>query len=426
MAGLRDGLQRSRELYLPEFDQTHDAAVPKPASGTRSLPQRVRNIGFSVRGEERQSAWKRRVIQRTTTPTETTFRTTLLTRCALLHGLGGVLLAGAMTALFLESRERGWLWLIVLAMLLALSGVTAYWCVEHVDRLGLARWLMLGSDLVVLTCLWVLLGPSLALALLLPGIALLALYLSDRRDMLITAAIEAALLVALLLADLAGLPHQALRVPGALALLLNLFVALGCLAWIVYALLAVLERSEQLGAADHWNSAEIARVRIESDIHLRQLQESVSVLQGVLGRVAAGELHARVAMREGELAPVAAKLNSLLDRQEQMFDEARQHRRLEAAVGELIAMLEALHRGERVGWPPPTGTQVDRILALMRAPLPPRPLLRTTGKLPAPPSDLEQAPEALPPKAQEAGHHPEDEAMSAAVAPGTIPHAEGS
>jgi hypothetical protein len=62
-----------------------------------------------------------------------------------------------------------------------------------------------------------------------------------------------------------------------------------------------------------------------------------------------------------------------------MFDEARQHRQLEAAVSELLALLEALHRGERVGWPAPTGTPVDRILALMRAPFTPR----TTAKLPA-------------------------------------------
>jgi hypothetical protein len=112
-------------------------------------------------------------------------------------------------------------------------------------------------------------------------------------------------------------------------------------------------------------------------------------LQAVLGRVAAGELHARVPIKDGELAPVAARLNSLLDRQEHMFDEARQHRRLEAATGELLALLEALHRGERVGWPAPTGTQVDRILALMRAPLMPHPVPRVTRELPAvsPPSE---------------------------------------
>ena len=139
-----------------------------------------------------------------------------------------------------------------------------------------------------------------------------------------------------------------------------------------------------MGSGEHWNSAEVARLRIESDIHLRQLQEGIAALQTVLGRVEGGALHARVGgIKEGELAPLVAKLNSLLDRQERMFDEARQHRRLEAAVGELLELLETLHRGEHVGWPAPTGTQVDRILALMRAPVARRPLPRITKELPA-------------------------------------------
>ena len=75
-----------------------------------------------------------------------------------------------------------------------------------------------------------------------------------------------------------------------------------------------------------------------------------------------------------------------------MSDESREHRRLERAVAELVALLESLHRGERVGWPPPSGTSVDRILALMRAPLTPR----TTTKLPATNAELPRTPASLP------------------------------
>ncbi len=404
MAGLRDGLQRSQELYMPELNRTSPAAVASPTRSTRSLPQRVSHIGFSVRSADQQSAWKRRLGRRITTPTVTTMRTRLLLRCALLHGLSGLLLAGTLTVFFLESLDGSWLWPLLLAMLIAFYGLAAYWCAGHLDRLNLARWIIVGGDLGALVCLWLLFGPSLVSTLLLPGIAVLALLLSGRRIMLITACLEAAALVALLLGDLAGLPHLALGAPAALLFLLNLFGSLACLGWMVYALLVVLAADEHIGPIEQWNSAEVARVRIESDIHLRQLQERITTLQATLGRVAGGDLHARVAIKEGELAPVAAKLNSLLDRQERMFDEARQHRRLEAAVGELIALLEALHRGERVGWPAPTGTQVDRILALMRAPLPQRPLPRITAKIPAVSADQEPAPEGCPPPASDAGH----------------------
>src|SRR5690348_8153170 len=81
MAGLRDGLQRSRELYLPEPEKPRNMAKPISTNRTRSLPQRVSNIGFSIHSAEDQSAWKRRYGQRTTAPTETTARTTLLLRC---------------------------------------------------------------------------------------------------------------------------------------------------------------------------------------------------------------------------------------------------------------------------------------------------------------------------------------------------------
>ncbi len=383
MAGIRDGLQRPREYYLSELDTPRAATRPFPASSPRSLPQQVGNIGFSVHSADEPSAWKRRFGRGITAPTETTARTTLLLRCALLHGVGGLLLAGGLTVFFLESLNKGWLWLLVLAMLVAFSGVGAYWCTAHFDQLKLARWLILGSDLGALICAWLLLGPSLILALLLPGIAVLALLLAGRGEMLLTASTEAAALVVLTLFELAGLPHLALHAPTALILVVNLLGSLACLGGMIYALLTMLARNAYVGSGEHWNSAEVARVRIESDIHLRQLQDGVTTLQAVLGRVASGELHARVAMKDGELAPLVSKLNSLLDRQERMFDEARRHRRLEVAVGELLAMLEALHRDERVDWPAPTGTQVDRILGLMRAPVTSRPLPRMTKELPA-------------------------------------------
>jgi|GEM_PF-1918365 len=426
MAGLRDGLQRSRELYLPGLESEPEEIERWPANRTQSVPQRVRNIGFSVRAGDQQSAWKRRFGRGTTAPTETTLRATLLIRCALLHSLGGVLVAGAMTVVFLESHAKGWLWLVLLSMLVAIYGVAAYWYAEHFDRLGLARWMVLGGDLVALTWLWLLLGPSLVVSLLLPGIALLALVLSDRCDLLMTVALEIVALVVLVIGDLAGWSHLHLQAPPVVTLLLTLLGSLACLGWMVSALLAVLARSEQISFADHWNSAEIARVRIESDIHLRQLQDGIATLQGVLGRVAGGDLHARVVIKEGELAPIAAKVNSLLDRQEQMFDEARQHRQLEAAVGELVALLEALHRGERVGWPAPTGTQVDRILALMRAPLAPRPLPRITTKLPAPSALAEQAPQDATPAPATARSVGPDAAFAPRKSPASVRRPETS
>lgn len=410
MAGLRDGLQRSRELYLPEQEEARDQAEASKASRTHSAALRVRNVGFSLGGSQGESAWKRRVSPgsvspRITLPTETTLRTTLLTRCALAHGLGGMLLSGVMTIIFLESGQKNWLWLILLSMAMIGYSVGAYWCAGHLGRLDLSRWLIVGGDLALLALIWLLVGPSSFLYLLFPSLFLLAALLSDRHDLLVTVALEGGLLVALSLISLAGLPHLPLPVRPPLSLLLTLCGALLCLGWMTGALLALLNRTEHLGGAEHWNSAEIARVRIESDLRLRQLQDEITTIQEVVSRAVVGEMHSRVIIKEGELAPLAAKLNQLLSHQKKMAEESREHRRLERAVGELVALLEALHRGERVGWPPPTGTSVDRILALMRAPLTPR----TTTKLPTTTTELARTPAALssgPPNAVSAKSEP--------------------
>jgi hypothetical protein len=400
MAGLRDGLQRSRELYLPEHEEARDqaeASKTTKTSRTHSAALRVRNIGFSLGGSQSESAWKRRVSPgsvspRVTIPTETTLRTTLLTRCALAHGLGGMLLSGVMTIIFLESGQKNWLWLILLSMALIGYSVGAYWCAGHLGRLDLSRWLIVGGDLALLALIWLLVGPSSLLYLLFPSLILLAALLSVRRDLLVTVALEGGLLMALSLTNLAGLPHLQLSVRPPLSLLLTLVGSLLCLGWMTGALLALLTRTERLGGAEHWNSAEVARVRIESDLRLRQLQDEITTIQDVVSRAVVGEMHSRVIIKEGELAPLAAKLNQLLSHQKKMAEESREHRRLERAVGELVALLEALHRGEHVGWPPPTGTSVDRILALMRAPLTPR----ATTKLPVSTAEEPSTPAALP------------------------------
>ena len=397
MAGLRDGLQRSRDLYLPEQGEARDQAEASKTSRTYSAAHRARNIGFSLGGSQSESAWKRRVnpgsiSPRITVPTETTWRATLLTRCALAHGLGGMTLAGVMTIVFLESGQTSWLWLILLSMALIGYSVGAYWCAGHLVRLDLSRWLIVGGDLALLALVWLLLGPSSLLYLLFPALILLAALLSDRRGLLVAVALAGGLLVVLTVTDLAGLPHLPLPVRPPLSLLLTLCGSLLCLGWMTAALLALVNRREHLGGAEHWNSAEVARVRIESDLRLRQLQDEITTIQEVVSRAVVGEMHSRVIIKEGELAPLAAKLNQLLSHQKKMAEESREHRRLERAVGELVALLEALHRGERVGWPPPTGTSVDRILALMRAPLTPR----TTTKLPATTTDLPSIAAALP------------------------------
>lgn len=377
MAGLRDRVQHSRPRASSDLGETLEETGQAPGSSGRSAAQRVLHVGFSVQGPGQLSAWKRRFGIQTTAPTETTLRALVLTRCSLVHSIGGLLFAGGATVLFLESGMKQWLWLILLAMLVVAYAVAAYWFTEHYDRFGTARLLLVGGDLLAVGCLGLLLGFSVVVALLIPSIVLLAAVLANQREALLAALVGCLVVIALALFDLAGGAHLQLHLRPMVATLFTLLGTLLCLGWIGVALLALLKEREHPASDEMFNSAEVARIRIESDVHARQVQDGLVLLQQTLARAEAGDLRARAALKEGELGQLATRINALLDRQEQMFAESQQHRRLERAVGELLALLEALHRGEQVGWPLPTGTQVDRILALMRAPARPA----TTRKL---------------------------------------------
>ncbi len=416
MAGLRDRVQHPRSgASLDTGEIPVETVSPLDASG-RSAAQRVLHVGFSVQGPEQQSAWKRRFGIQTTMPTETTLRTLALTRCSLVHSIGGLLFAGATTVLFLESGISQWLWLILLSMFVVAYAVAAYWFAEHYDRFAMPRLLLVSGDLLVVGCLGLLLGFSAVVALLIPCIVLLAALLANRREAFLAALAGSLVVIVLAVFDLAGVGHLQLHLRPAVITLLTLFGLLICLGWITVALLKLLSGSEQPPGEVTFNSAEVARIRIESDVHARQVQDGLVLLQQILARAEAGDLRARAALKEGELAQLAARINAMLDRQEQMFAESQSHRRLERAVSELLALLEALHRGEQVGWPVPTGTPVDRILTLMRAPARPVP----TRKLP--PSDLEEAsPPSRISQQRAIAQRPKREGTSLGMTPRRIP-----
>jgi hypothetical protein len=377
MPGLRDRVQHPHLLASSDVGEMPEEIVYPLDTGGRSAAQRVLHVGFSVQGSEQPSAWKRRFGTQATMPTETTLRTLVLTRCSLIHSIGGLLFAGGATVFYLESGMREWLWLILLSMLVVAYAVAAYWFAEHHDGFGTSRFFLVGGDLLATGCFGLLLGFSPVVALLVPGIVLLAAILANRREALLAAFAGSLVVIGLALFDLAGVAHLHLYLRPLVTTVFTLLGTLLCLGWMTGALMMLLRDSERLPADVTFNSAEVARARIESDVHARQVQDGLALLQQTLARAEAGDLRARAALKEGELAQLAARINGLLERQEQMFAESQRHRRLERAVGELLALLEALHRGEYVGWPVPTGTQVDRILALMRAPS--RPL--TTRKL---------------------------------------------
>jgi hypothetical protein len=368
MAGLRDRLQHPRPVTSFALGKTSEEPEHSLDANSRSAAQRVLHVGFSVQGPEQQSAWKRRFGIQTTMPTETTLRTLVLTRCSLAHSIGGLLFAAGTTVFYLESGMNQWLWLILLSMLVVAYAIAAYWFAEHYDRLGTARLLLVGGDLLTVGCAGLLLGFSVVVVLMVPGIVLLAALLANRREALLAALAGGVVVLALAVFDLAGGTHLQLHLRPVVMTVFTLLGTLICLGWMTGALLILLREGEHHPGEVAFNSAEVARIRIESDVHTRQIQDGLVLLQQVLARAEAGDMRARAMLKEGELAQLAARINALLERQEQMFAESQQHRRLERAVEELLALLEALHRGEQVGWPLPTGTQVDRILALMRAP----------------------------------------------------------
>ncbi len=127
-------------------------------------------------------------------------------------------------------------------------------------------------------------------------------------------------------------------------------------AWSVERALLRASRAEELAQA---------QLRIEEQARQiaqqkARLEHSILLLQEVQGRIASGDLDARVSLYENDLLPLAVNFNLLAERLSKVERIAQEHQRLEQA---LQHALEAA--GKEGAALPPTGTLADRVAPLL-------------------------------------------------------------
>jgi hypothetical protein len=131
-------------------------------------------------------------------------------------------------------------------------------------------------------------------------------------------------------------------------------------AWSVERALLRASRAEELAQA-HLRIQEQSR---QLEDQKARLEHGIQMLQEVQGRIASGDLDARVSLYENDLLPLAVNFNLLAERLSKVERIAQEHRRLEQALHQALEAASA-PAGKDGAALPPTGTLADRVAPLL-------------------------------------------------------------
>jgi hypothetical protein len=212
-----------------------------------------------------------------------------------------------------------------------------------------------------------LLGPRAALLALVPPLMLLALRMAGRAATTVWV-IATLVIYAVFLGFATEIPLQpALRLEGGVTALLD--GALVC-AGLASTLASMLRMGERLIRAEAMarmrsNEARLLRARVVS-LQRRGAEDAERLYE--LTDAAMRGRPREIAPLDPMLRPVADRLRATAGHVAELRDQRLEHQRLEAALRQLTRALERGWLGLRWTWPRPSGTPVDELTALLRAP----------------------------------------------------------
>ena len=280
---------------------------------------------------------------------------------------GLVAVAALVGALLLIDHQSLAIWAWLFAGIAGLGGWLAYTIGQDEHLQSLAGGVLLVSQTGMLGWAFALVGPRASLLVIMPPLMLLALRTAGRAATTIW--MIATLLVYIIFLRFAtDIPLQpALRLDsGARALLDGALVGVG----IALTLAGVLRTGERLLRAEAMarmrsNETRLLRARVVS--LQRRGSEDAERLYALTDAAMRG--HQRdVAPLDPALRPVAERLRATAERVAELRELRLEHQRLEAALRQVTRALERGWLGLRWTWPKPTGTPVDELMALLRAP----------------------------------------------------------
>lgn len=291
----------------------------------------------------------------------------LVVPVAALHA--GLAAAGALTGAGLLVTGTGYaLWPLVLAAIAGAGGWLAY--AASGRSLRLAAWLLLVAQLGMLAWLLALLGARGALLALVPALALLALRWLGRVAASSLAVCALALYALAASLQLTGaLPVPITLSAGGYVLLDGSIVAVGLLEMLLLASRMQSSRVRaEMAARARQHEVRTLHARLA---HLRQqVEDDAARLDDMLGRALAGRHVAGTVETDGLLSPLAETTNAAVERLAILQRDREDRLRLEGAVRTVTRAVERAWLGLAWSWPEWSGTPLDELVALLRAPRP--------------------------------------------------------
>lgn len=283
-----------------------------------------------------------------------------------------VTFAAALTGIILMIvGQEGYPWPFALAIVLGIGASLAYTASQRRTAKSFAGSALLASQVAALGWLFALLGARASLLALTPAMLLLAMRTAGRLALVLGGAAVFALYIA------AGLVVPALPIsqpvlsPTQHAVTDGVVVFVGLFTLLVMALDLQHGRTQALAHARA--SRHEARLLRERTALLRQqLEEDAALLDEGLVEALLGHGIDPAAMDQVDsmLSPLVERVIAVADRLETLQRDREDRLRLEGAVRQVTRALERGWLGLTWSWPDASGTLLDELVALLRAPNP--------------------------------------------------------
>jgi hypothetical protein len=277
--------------------------------------------------------------------------------------------AGALVgAALLVASQPAALWALAFTAIVGLGGWIGY-ALAQGKRTDAAGWVLLISQITALVWLLAVVGPRASALALAPIPTLLALHLRGRgAATLVTLTLLALYIVAFSLA-LTGLLAPALVAsPTALDALDLAFVGVGLLATLT-GIVRLHARQTRAEAAARARLYELRAQHARSAGLRQQIEEDADSLARSLLEALRGQgiqpLQAR-----GALSPLGESVAAVAERMQTLQQDREDRLRIEAALRAITREVERAWLGLPWVWPQPSGTALDDLVALLRAPRP--------------------------------------------------------
>jgi hypothetical protein len=278
-------------------------------------------------------------------------------------------LAALIGAGLMLQGARAALTLLAFAALAGCSGGLAYLLAQQPETRRAAGLTLIGAQVGMLAWAMALIGPHAALLVLAPALAVLAARMVSWR-----AAVgqSVAILVAYLLfvwMDLAVGFTPLLAPRGAGAEVLDAVVVVAGVLLAVAALQSLSAGRERALASARAREHEARVLRVTLTRERQRTEAEADALHQALAAGLRRRPSAPV-RAEGPLGLLATTINRALERLAPLHEDREERRRLEGALGQLTRALERSWLGLPWSWPEASGTPVDAVVSLLRAPRP--------------------------------------------------------